>query len=163
MPDTLTKLCRALNEQRVRYLLVGGHAVGAYGYARATHDIDLVVALDTENARRAIVALEGLGYRPLAPVKARDFCEKEIRAAWLKEKGALVFQMASGDPCDHPVDLFINEPFDFEAEYGAATLIEYEPDVVIPVVSLPTLLAMKKAAGRARDLVDIEELRRAVE
>lgn len=71
--------------------------------------------------------------------------------------------VATGNPVDQPVDLFIQEPFGFEEEYAKAVLIEYAPGVITPVVSLPALIAMKAAAGRPRDLLDIEELRKLVE
>jgi predicted nucleotidyltransferase len=161
--DSLSRICRALGQHNVRYLLVGGHAVGAHGYPRATQDIDLVIALDATNARNAITALSGLNYRPIAPVDAFDFCNERKRASWAKEKNAVVFQLATGNPADQPVDLFIQEPFSFEEEYAKAVLIEYAPGVVTPVVSLPALIAMKAAAGRPRDLLDIEELRKLME
>jgi predicted nucleotidyltransferase len=161
--DSLSRICRALGQHTVRYLLVGGHAVGAHGYARATQDIDLVVALDSQNARNAITALSGLGYRPIAPVDAHDFCDEKKRLSWVKEKKAVVFQLATGNVVDQPVDLFIQEPFSFEEEYAKATLIEYAPGVIIPVVSLAALIAMKVTAGRPRDLLDIDELKKMAE
>jgi len=155
---SLGDVCRELNRRGVRYLLIGGHAVAAHGYPRATQDIDLVVALDPENSRTAIVALQSLGYRPLVPVDPLQFAEPARRAEWRIEKGEVVFQMTTGEPLDLPVDLFIEHPFDFDAEYASAFWVEFGADLMIPVVSLRALLAMKRKAGRQKDLLDIQEL-----
>ena len=63
-------IARALDEARVRYLVVGGLAVVMHGYSRATYDLDLVVQLDQDNVVGAFQALGTLGYRPLVPVTA---------------------------------------------------------------------------------------------
>jgi hypothetical protein len=60
-----------------------------------------------------------------------------------------------------PVDIFIYEPFDFASEFSRADRLEICPGVQAPVVTLETLLQMKRAAGRPQDLTDIEELQRA--
>jgi hypothetical protein len=62
---SLEVIVRTLNAAEVRYLVVGGLAVAAHGYGRVTFDIDLVVQLKSENVRRAMKALQTLGYRPL--------------------------------------------------------------------------------------------------
>ena len=61
-------LFEALNAAGVRYLVVGGLAVVAHGYVRFTADVDLVLDLEAENARRALDVMRNLGYRPRAPV-----------------------------------------------------------------------------------------------
>jgi predicted nucleotidyltransferase len=49
---------RSLNEAGARYLVVGGLAVVAHGYVRLTADVDLVTAMDDENIRKTVAALE---------------------------------------------------------------------------------------------------------
>ena len=147
-----------MNRRNVRYLVVGGHAVAAHGYPRATQDIDLVVALDEKNALEAVEALLELGYRPLIPIDAREFADAQKRLAWQTEKGAVVFQMTTGDPLDMPVDLFVSAPFDFEREFSSALIIEWAEGVTVPVVARTTLMEMKRLAGRGKDLIDLEQL-----
>lgn len=53
----LVKLCRALNEAGARYLVVGGFAIRAAGFARNTMDVDLLVDSGIENERRVLEAL----------------------------------------------------------------------------------------------------------
>ena len=157
--DTIKSVFTSLNQHDVRYLLVGGLAVAAHGHSRATNDIDLVVALERENALNAIQSLAALGYKPAVPVKATDFADGAARKRWIKEKGMLVFQMRTDDPLDIAVDLFVTEPFSFGPAYEKATKAELFPGVVVPVVPLELLLAMKKEAGRPKDEDDIRILR----
>jgi hypothetical protein len=56
------------------------------------------------------------------------------------------------------VDVFVYEPFPFDREYDDAVWVEVAAGLKAPVVSLPTLLQMKREAGRPRDLDDINEL-----
>ena len=59
-----------------------------------------------------------------------------------------------------PVDIFVYEPFEFAAESQIAATLEVCPGVPAFVVSLETLLEMKRVAGRPQDLIDIQELQR---
>lgn len=151
---------RALNELEVRYLVVGGLAVLAHGAARLTQDIDLVVALEPENATRALQALAQLGYQPLVPVPLGDFARPEIRQTWIEEKGAEVFQLMSEEHKTARVDLFLEEPFDFDAAWGRAYWAEVANDLRVPFVGIDDLIAMKESAARPQDLLDVENLRK---
>ena len=57
-----------------------------------------------------------------------------------------------------PVDVFVQEPFDFEEEYREALVEEVASGVALRIVRLETLLALKRQAGRPQDLADIAEL-----
>lgn len=70
---------QALQAASVRYLVVGGVAVVLHGHPRFTADLDLVVALEPGNARAAVEALAGLGYRPRPPVDGRLFADSAAR------------------------------------------------------------------------------------
>jgi hypothetical protein len=71
----------ALEKAKTRYLVVGGLAVAAHGFGRATFDIDLVVQLHSENIIQAMTALQALGYRPSVPVTANQFADAALRTA----------------------------------------------------------------------------------
>ena len=83
---------RSLNSGGVKYLVVGGLAVNAHGYGRVTFGIDLVVALERENVKRVFQALADLEFRPLAPVSAVDFSDRDIRDRLRREKGMMVLE-----------------------------------------------------------------------
>lgn len=151
-------IVRALNDAQVRFIVVGGIAVITHGYGRNTKDIDLVINLEPDSIQRAFTAFAALGYLPRVPITAIDFADPAQRARWIGEKGMKVLNFHSDRHRETPVDLFIIEPFDFETEYRESLVHESTPGLPTRIVRLPTLLAMKRAAGRGQDLADIDEL-----
>lgn len=157
MVGDIERVLLALNRENVRYLVAGGVAVVLHGYLRTTADLDLIVHLESENVLRALRALASLGYRPRAPVAAEDFAEASIRESWIREKNLQVFSFWSNDHPGLEVDLFVREPFDFDAAYTSTEEIRLERTVV-RVVPRQLLIEMKRTAGRPRDLEDVEAL-----
>jgi hypothetical protein len=155
---SLEAIVRTLNAAEVRYLVVGGLAVAAHGYGRVTFDIDLVVQLKPENVRRALKALQTLGYNPLVPERAEAFADPSTREKWIREKNILVFQLYSEQHRETQIDLFISEPFDFDSEYAQAKRTELSPGLEIPFVRLEALIEMKERAARPKDLEDLRQL-----
>lgn len=158
MLSTLHPLFRALNQGDVRYLIVGGLAVVAHGYARLTVDVDLALDLEEGNTRRAVAVFERLGYRPAAPVPLAGFADRELRTRWREEKNMVVFSLVPPDRKLPVVDLFTATPFDFEVEAARCERLELRGGLVLPVIARESLIAMKRALGRAKDLADIEGL-----
>lgn len=153
----IEQVLAALNGAEVRYLVVGGVAVVLHGHLRTTADLDLVVALDERNAARAIGALESLGFRPRAPVPAAMFADARARAGWIEEKGLTVFSLASDRVAGLEVDLFVEEPFDFEEAYSRSVTVRLDATTT-RVAALRDLVAMKRAAGRPLDHSDADAL-----
>jgi hypothetical protein len=151
---------RALEDSGVRYLVAGGLAVVAHGYLRFTKDIDLVLALADPHAGRALDALAQLGYRPAVPVALHDFLDVAKRRDWIENKNARVFPLVSDAHRLTPVEIFLEEPFDFDEAYSRVVRQEVAPLLTAAFVSLDDLLAMKRAASREQDLADIAELKR---
>ena len=156
----LETIFAALQDSGARYLLVGGLAVIAHGYIRTTEDVDLVLDLGSPSTSKALAALERLGYRPLIPVRMKDFADPEQRKDWIENRHMKVFNLVSDRFPEASIDIFPQAPFVFEAEFAAATWKEISPSLRIPVVSISTLIAMKTRAGRPQDQVDIDKLRR---
>lgn len=156
-------VARALADAGVRYLVAGGVAVNAHGYARFTADLDLVIALDPANVGAAFTALASIGYRPNVPVTAQSFSDAEQRRRWMAEKGMQVLNFYSETHRATSVDVFVYEPFDFAQEFDTAPRGDLLPGLTVRYVSVPTLIAMKQAAGRPRDLDDIQHLRLILE
>lgn len=151
-------VAKAFDAARVRYLVAGGLAVNAHGYIRLTMDIDLVIALDAGNIHLAFNALARIGYRPTVPIYADAFAQPEQRQRWREEKGMQVLNFHSDAFPGTSVDVFVYEPFDFEHECEVAMRGELLPGIQVCFVSIPTLIRMKQAAGRPRDLDDIQHL-----
>jgi hypothetical protein len=150
----------ALNAARVRYLIVGGLAVNAHGFLRATRDLDLVIQLSPENLRIGLESLFATGYRLAIPVCVDDFADASKRETWRVEKGMIVLKLWSDDHRRTPIDIFVYEPFDFDLEFEKSVLTELGNGESARIVALAALIQMKTEAGRDQDLVDIEELRR---
>jgi predicted nucleotidyltransferase len=80
--EDLKNLVRSLNENRVDYLLIGGYALYAHGYHRATTDIDVLVPTDRESAERLKRALMLLPDKAAEALDPQWFGEGEnIRVA----------------------------------------------------------------------------------
>jgi len=104
-----------------------------------------------------------LGYQPMVPVALEAFAEPDNRKEWIEHKHMTVFSVVSDSHPETTVDIFVTEPFDFDAEYEAADVYEITGGVEIRVPRLEALIAMKREAGRPRDLDDIQHLQRVLE
>src|ERR1035437_9666181 len=62
LPSDFKEFLKLLNDKEVRYLLIGGYAVGYHGYPRATSDMDIWIDLHPDNAVRVVTALQEFGF-----------------------------------------------------------------------------------------------------
>jgi len=147
----------ALNERGVRYVVVGGVAVVLHGHARLTADLDLAVDLSPSSARDTLEALVGLGLRPRAPVDASGFADLETRSRWIEEQGMRVFSMWDPNNAMRQVDLFVENPIDFEELWANARSVDVGHSAA-RIASIPDLIRLKQMAARPQDALDIEAL-----
>ena len=70
---------QSLNDNQVRYLVIGGYAVALHGHPRYTKDLDVWIELTPENAAKMVKALEQFGFSSLG-LKAEDFLVPDRRA-----------------------------------------------------------------------------------
>ena len=121
---------RALDDARVRYVVVGGLAVVLHGHPRMTVDLDVVVDLAPGPASRAMDALTSLGLLPRLPVTARAFADPEQRQQWVAQRNLQVFSLY--DPADpfREVDVFAVEPRPFEELVAESSLLEVSGSAV---------------------------------
>ncbi len=157
MKGGLEAVFEALNRSGVRYLVVGGVAVVLHGHLRTTQDLDLVIQLEPDNVRRAFEALGALGFVPSAPVPISAFARPEERARWVREKGLIVFSLWSRDLPGFSVDVFAEEPFDFDAVHARALRVQLDRSEAA-VVAKADLIELKRKAGRPLDLDDVQAL-----
>ena len=139
-------LLSAFNAHGVEYLVVGGHAVNAYTQARFTKDLDVLIRSNETNASAVYSALAQFG-APLGGVSPEDFVGKTDQ----------FFQL--GIEPDR-IDILQSIPgVSFEEAYQKATvgLVEGVP---VRFLSREDLITNKLAAGRPRDLGDVDELRK---
>ena len=153
---SIEAMVRALDSTGARYLVAGDLAVNAHGYVRLTMDVDMVIALEPSNIARAFQAFAILGYKPIVPITAEQFANSDLRQQWIRYKGMTVLSFSSERHRETTLDVFVTEPFDFETESERALEGELSPGVIVRFVSLETLIAMKEAARRPRDLDDLD-------
>lgn len=81
----------SLNDNLVRYLVVGGYAVALHGHPRYTKDLDIWIEMTPENAERMVQALEQFGFGSLG-LQAADFLvpDQIVQLAWGFPPGASV-------------------------------------------------------------------------
>lgn len=156
-PSTLSEfdlhaLLEALDERGVRFVVIGGVAVGAHGYPRATADLDVVPDPDPENLDRLIGALESLdATRPTVGGRAFDASGDAVVVRRggnvttdTKFGGLDIVQLAQGVPAFSLLD----------QDAVDSDLL----GVPVRVCSLVRLREMKQAQGRAQDKADLENL-----
>ena len=102
--EDLRDLCRELNERGAKYVVIGGFAIRAANYIRATMDIDLLVAADAANEAKvysALAALPDNAVRELAPGDLQKYCvirvADEIVVDLMKTAGGIDYEEASRD------------------------------------------------------------------
>jgi len=153
-------LFRALEAERVRYLLVGGVAVNLHGAERLTMDVDLMLGLDAENLTRFLAAARALSLKPaVLPVTLEQFCDAATVDGWIRDKHMLALQLR-GPQIDAPsVDILVKPVVSFEEAYPRRLRIEVE-DVTVNVAAAQDLIALKSGTGRQIDQADIRALQR---
>jgi hypothetical protein len=139
--EDFNDLLREFSAANVRYLLVGGHAVAVHAEPRATGDLDVWVANDRENARRVYAALASFG-APLDKVSVDDFTSDD-----------LVFQMGV---VPHRIDVITAiDGVVFEDAWRDRVEVTLS-GITVPVIGRQAFLANKRAAGRPKDLGDVD-------
>ena len=143
LPPDFKEFLKLLNEHSVRYLLIGGYAVGFHGYPRATADMDIWVAIHPENAERLVAVLKEFGFN-LPELSPQLFLQEEK-----------IIRM--GVP---PVRLEICTSISgvgFEACYEKRIVADLD-GAEVNLISLDDLKTNKKASGRSEDITDLEKL-----
>ena len=148
MDTDLKELLSALNARDVKYLVVGGYAVGVYAEPRATKDLDIWIKADRQNSEAVYSALALYG-APLAGITPLDFSSDPES----------IFQI--GVP---PVRIDILQHLsgvDFDEAWETRVESVIDGEVRAHVISRDKLIANKVAVGRPRDLLDVADIREA--
>jgi hypothetical protein len=128
---------------KVEFAVVGGIAVNAHGYVRATNDLDLFIRPTESNARAAFDALLTLGV-PLEGFQPDDLLDDEENLRFGPEEDHIDILASIGEM-----------PFDQVWRNRVETEIE---GLSVPFISKSDLIDNKRQVGRLRNLADAEEL-----
>lgn len=153
----IESIFETLNDAGVRYVCVGGVAVVLRGVDRITADLDLILDLQRANALAAVDALLGAGFRAKIPADPRGFADPAIRQSWISDKGMRVMSFYDLSSARPDVDLFVENPIEYAELDAAATTVALRR-THCRVACVEHLVQMKKAAGRPKDLSDIQQL-----
>ncbi len=134
-----------LNKHDVEYILIGGYAVILRGYSRSTGDMDIWVHKTHENFERLRQAILEFGLPAIAITENNFFSEK--------------YDVFSFGKPPYAIEILtdLKGIASFMDAYRSST-IENVDDIHVRVIHLKHLILAKKAAGRYRDLNDLENL-----
>ena len=140
--EDLVALCKALNEENVRYILIGGFAVILHGFVRATKDIDLLVDSSPENIRRLKRAMAALPDNAAALISDDEL--QKYRVVRIADEIVVdLMESACG--------------IRYDAASSRTEVVTLE-GVPIPVASRELLIDMKQTV-RPGDAVDVQFLK----
>lgn len=140
LPPDFKEFLSLLNSNKVEYLLIGGYAVGYYGYPRPTGDMDVWINRTPDNAQRVVHALREFGFD--CPIKLL-VKENEVIRMGVPPFRLEILTTISG--------------VTFSECYGARLQVVID-ETDVSLISLPHLKLNKRASGRSKDITDLENL-----
>jgi predicted nucleotidyltransferase len=140
-------LLSAFKEHGVEYVVVGGHAVTAYGFSRMTKDLDVLIRDTEENAQAVFRALGSFG-APISSYTPSDF------------HGHPSSVIQFGMPPNR-IDLLQSiDGLNTEDVWLERVELAIDSEMKVNFISLEHLIRNKQTVGRASDIADVDELKR---
>ena len=143
MNSDFKDLLDIFNAKQVKYLIVGGYAVIKYTQPRYTGDIDIWIEASAKNAENVYTALREFG-APVDTLCVADFC-----------KEGFFYQMGL-PPCRIDILMSITGVI-FDQAWNNKTFSKIDGKSY-NFISKEDLISAKKAAGRPKDLADLDSL-----
>lgn len=143
MNKDFKEFIQSLNDNKVKYLVVGGYAVAFHGYPRYTKDLDIWIWINESNIQKLLKAITDFGFEDLT-LKVEDFVDREsvVQLGYPPNRIDLIGELVG---------------VDFEICYENMVKITID-DVAMNFIDLENLVKNKKALGRHQDLADLENL-----
>ena len=143
LPKDFRDFLQLLSEHDVRYLLIGGYAVGYYGYPRATADIDIWIEPNKNSAEKIVRVLSDFG-----------FDQNNLSEEFFLQKDKIV---RLGNPPLRIEILMSISGVDFTSCYNER-VEDNISGIPVKIISLENLKTNKRVANRYKDLDDLEKL-----
>lgn len=143
LPPDFKEFLKLLKEYDVRYLLIGGYAVGYHGYPRTTDDLDIWIAIHPDNANKLVAVMKSFGLE-----------DPNLTPELFLQKPKII---RMGFP---PMRLEISTAIsgvEFEDCYQSR-IVDQLDGVEVNLIDLDNLKKNKRASGRTKDMADLENL-----
>ena len=141
--EDYNEMLQILLDNKVKFLVVGAYAMGAYGYPRATGDFDIWVEASPENAKIVYKSLAEFG-APLEEINEQTFCELGV-----------MFQIGVAP---RRIDIITKiDGVEFENAYLKKNQIRVG-NLNVPFISKDNLIKNKLSTGREKDKLDVDYL-----
>ncbi len=138
------EMLQLLKSNEVKFLVVGAYAMGAYGYPRATGDMDIWIMASGENSRKVFHVLKEFG-APLAEINEDTFITKDI-----------IFQIGVAP---RRIDIITSiDGVEFEQAWQRKVEVDID-GLSVPFISKSDLIKNKDSTGRDKDRLDARNLR----
>jgi len=147
----LLNLTKELNNHKIPYALVGGHAVAIHGAVRGTMDVDLILKWSLNILVKTEKVLEGMGLVPRLPISAQDVFN--FKDEYINNRNLIAWNFYNPVHPSQQVDIIITH----DLSHLKAIKVKYQK-TPISILSKKDLIQMKKDSGRPQDLFDVEAL-----
>src|SRR3989338_916364 len=139
------EILQILLNNKAKFLIVCAYAMGAYGYPRATGDLDIWVEASPENSKKLCKSLSEFG-SPMNNITENTFTEKGV-----------IFQIGVAP---RRIDIITHiDGVSFEEAYKTKESIEIE-DIQVPFLSKENLIKNKESTCREKDRLDADYLKK---
>ena len=146
LDDELLRFWKTLNENNVRYIMVGGFATRFHGFNRSTDDLDIWIEDTLENRKKLRKAFNQLGYGDFEPLETLPLLP-----------GVVDFVIGGGIHLDILGEMKGLEQLSFEECLTMSSTAELE-GIYVPFLHINHLISNKKIVNRPKDQVDVIEL-----
>lgn len=143
LPADFKEFLKLLNDAKVKYLLIGGYAVGYHGYPRTTADMDVWVAVSPENASNLVDVFRRFGMH-----------DASLTPEVFQQRGKIIRMGVAPMRIEVLTEI---DGVEFEECYAAREVVKLDGQTV-NLISLRHLRTNKRASGRHKDLDDLENL-----
>lgn len=147
--EEITEFFKIFNEEKVKFLLVGGAAVNYHGYSRTTGDVDIWVEDSEENRKNLVSALKKLGME-----ETESFLSHPLIAGYAE------IMLDNGIYIDLMSDLQFLKQEQFKDCYTAADSFMLNEKIEVKVLSIKKLIEEKSGSERAKDIEDVQWLKK---
>lgn len=150
LDEEIINLWKSLDKHGVLYIMIGGFATNLHGFQRTTGDIDLWIKDTKENKKKLGIVLRELEVADYPNIENMDFAP-----------GWSAIHLDSGFELDIMTFIkgFDKNTFDECYKLSPTAIIQ---DTPVRFLHINQLIEAKKASGRLKDLLDVEELEKII-